>query len=100
MRTSRQTVIHASPSSPFRLKMIGVVLFVFAVLAAQVALQVFILSAERTLHELRVERSLLEGELKKLEMEVVDMKKAGRIRKIAHEQLGMVYPDGPPEVLY
>ena len=60
----------------------------------------FILSLEESVREIMKERAVLEKEIKKIEMEVADLSKGSRIKKIAHERLEMEMPVGAPETLF
>ena len=59
-----------------------------------------ILSFEEQVRELKRKHVVVEGQIKLLEIEAVNLKSAGRIKRIAYEQLGMVIPEGAPETLF
>lgn len=69
-------------------------------LLSYVGMQMLILSLEKNVREIRVERVVLEEEIKVLEIKVAKLRKVSRIKKIAVEELGMEMPEGAPETLY
>ena len=62
--------------------------------------QVYIISLEARVHELRNERAKLIVHLTNLKVEFARLRKGSRIKKIAHECLGMSLPVGAPEKLF
>ena len=82
------------------LKLYLTVIFVIFLLILHVGLQVGILTLEERVREIKNDNELIEGEIKKLEIEVAGLCKGNRIKKIAREDLGMVIPDGAPEPLF
>ena len=59
-----------------------------------------ILSLEEQVRELKRKHVVVDGQIKLLEIEAINLESAGRIKRIAHEQLGMVIPEGAPETLF
>ncbi len=82
------------------LKLYLTVIFVIFLLILHVGLQVGILTLEERVREIKNDNELIDGEIKKLEIEVAGLRKGNRIKKIAREDLGMVIPDGAPEPLF
>ena len=63
-------------------------------------IQMSILSLEDQVLRIRNQREMLEMEVKNLEVRAADLRKGSRIKKIAHERLGMEIPEGAPEKLF
>ena len=61
---------------------------------------VYIISLEARVNELRNERAELIAHLTNLKVEFAGLRKGSRIKKIAHECLGMSLPEGAPEKLF
>ena len=80
----------------FYLSALCIILFLLSYLG----IQMFILSLEEQVREIRKERVVLEREIKNLEIKVADLRKGSRIKKIAQERLGMELPVGAPETLF
>ena len=59
-----------------------------------------VLSLEEQVRELKHEHEVVYGQIKLLEIEAVNLESSSRIKRIAHEQLGMVMPVGAPETLF
>ncbi len=59
-----------------------------------------ILSLEEQVRELKSKHAVVDGQIKLLEIEAVNLESASRIKRIAHEQLGMVMPVGAPKTLF
>ena len=78
------------------LGVVGVILY----LIFHVSMQMFILSLENQVNEIRKEYGNLKIELKNLELEVTVLRKGSRIKKIAQEKLGMEMPVGAPSPLF
>ncbi len=70
------------------------------ILILYVSDQVYIISLEKNVHELRSERLELEKHVTDLRIEAARLRKGSRIKKIAHEYLGMSMPEGAPEKLF
>ena len=70
------------------------------ILILYVGKQVYIISLEKRVHELINEKSELDDHLKNLKIEFAGLRKGSRIKKIAHECLGMSLPEGAPEKLF
>ena len=85
---------------PNRLKLILTVVCVIFFLIFHVGLQMFILLLEEQVYEIKKEHTVLENEIKNLEMDVATLRKGNRIKNIAHELLGMEMPLGAPETLF
>ncbi|MFC1528458.1 cell division protein FtsL [Candidatus Latescibacterota bacterium] len=75
-------------------------LIVVLCLLFYVGLQMYILSLEKHVLDIKRERSVLEKEVKKYEIEKAELRRGSRIKKIATEQLGLVMPEGAPRTLY
>ena len=70
------------------------------ILILYVSGQVYIISLEKNVHELRNERLALESHVKDLRIEAAGLRKGSRIIKIAYECLGMSIHEGAPEKLF
>ena len=70
------------------------------ILILYVSEQVYIISLETRVHELRNERSGLDANMRNLKIEFASLRKGSRIKKIAYECLGMSLPEGAPEKLF
>ena len=75
-------------------------LIVILCLLSYVGLQMFILSFEEHVRDIQREHAVLDEEIKKYEIERAELRSVSRIKKIAHEQLGLVMPDGAPMSLF
>jgi len=83
-----------------RLKLFLAVVCFILYLILHVGMQMFILSLENQVHEIRGEYADLKNEIKSLELEVTVLRKGSRIKKFAQEQLGMEMPMGAPPPLF
>ena len=82
----------------------------FVIIASAVCLSVFflfcistpvyVMNTEIAVHEIQLERERIELETTGVELEVAALRKSGRIQRIAHDELGMIVPDGAPEKLF
>ena len=75
-------------------------LIVIVCLLFYVGLQMYILSIEEHVRDIKRERIVLDEEIKKYEIERAELRSGSRIKKIAHEQLGLVMPVGAPRSLF
>ena len=61
---------------------------------------VFFLSLEESIREIRKQQAEITIDTTNFEIEVAELKKGSRIKKIAREQLGLHMPVGAPEKLF
>ena len=61
---------------------------------------VYIITLERKVHEIRNHQSELNIQINNLKIEAATLRKVHRIKKIAHEYLGMKIPEGAPKKLF
>ena len=78
------------------LSVTGVTVFSLFYLSAHV----FILSLEESIRELQRQQAEITIDTTNLEIEIAELKKGSRIKKIAREQLGLLMPVGAPEKLF
>jgi len=78
------------------LSVTGVTVFLLFYLSSHV----FILSLEESIRELRRQQAEITIDTTNFEIEVAELKKGSRIKKIAREQLGLKMPVGAPEKLF
>ncbi|MCE5250752.1 hypothetical protein LLG96_11090 [bacterium] len=82
---------------------IRVYLWVFAItvfLLFYLSANLVILTLEKKVWEVRKKNEEVALEISHLEFDVAGLKKGSRIKKIAHEQLGLEMPEGAPEKLF
>jgi len=65
-----------------------------------ISTHVYVMNTEIAVHELQLERGRIELEVTGVELEVAALRKAGRIQRIAQNELGMKVPDGAPGKLF
>jgi hypothetical protein len=73
---------------------------VFFVMVLYVAQQMFILSLENRIHDLRQEREKIQEAVTILELKAVPLRNSGRIIRLAQEWIGMETPEGAPNILF
>ncbi|MDA0747023.1 MAG: cell division protein FtsL [bacterium] len=80
--------------------------YVFGVVLVVLGLLVYLWGHVRTVQQgdeltrLRAEYQVLTRQQDRMRAELAGLKQSSRIRKIASQQLGMVFPQGPPHNLY
>ncbi|MCD6307571.1 MAG: hypothetical protein J7M24_01100 [Candidatus Latescibacteria bacterium] len=72
--------------------------FVFGL--SYVGVQMYILSLEDRVRELMRKRETIVNEVKSAEVAVAELRRAGRIKRVARDELGMYVPEGAPKQLY
>ena len=80
--------------------MILLILAGTAALILYISEQVYILSLETKVYELRQQRVHCQGEVDRLRIEAAALSTGTRIKKIASRNLGMKLPDGAPDRLF
>jgi len=60
----------------------------------------YIITLERKVYEIRNQQSELNIQINNLKIEAATLSKVRRIKKIAHEYLGMRIPEGAPKKLF
>ncbi|MBA7586004.1 Cell division protein FtsL [subsurface metagenome] len=88
------------PDTTNKLKLYSVVFSVIILLVLYVGLQVASLTLGEQIREIQDTQAVVDIEIKQLEMEVAELRKGSRIKKIAIEELGLVMPEGAPVTLY
>ncbi len=87
-------------SRSLRLFMILLICLVVAVAVCYVGMQDYEMRLNERINKLRQDIESSQAKMDALELEIADLRKGSRIRKIAREQLGMKMPDGAPEKLF
>jgi len=83
-----------------RLKLYLLVFGVLVFTLFYVGIQMYILSLEDRVRALMRTRETMENELKSVEVGVAELRRAGRIKRISRDELGMYVPEGAPKQLY
>ncbi len=93
------SVRNESKSGVFRLYLAAVILLVGVLLF-------YLWGHVKTMHQgeeikrLQAERESLSRQRERLQAQLIGLKRSSRIREIAADQLGMVFPSDPPQNLY
>ncbi len=82
------------------LKLYIAILLGTLILILYVSKQGYIISLESRVNGLIIERSELDAHLRNLKVEFALLRKGSRIKKIAHQYLGLSLPEGAPERLF
>ncbi len=73
---------------------------VIILMIVYVAIQMYILTLEKRIHETRGACSDALETVEELKIKVAELSKAGRIKQIATEKIGLKIPVGAPDALY
>ena len=98
--TSRRPGWAGNRSGSGRARVYVLIAAVTLLLVLHVGAQVYILSLGADIQKIRKGSGELEGEIRELELRIADLRKGERIKRIAHERLGLEFPVGPPHKLY
>ncbi len=83
-----------------KLKVFAAAFAIIVFMLAHVGVQMYIMNLENRVRDVMGRREVMENEVKALEVRVADLSRAGRIKNMAREKLGMFVPEGAPRQLY
>lgn len=99
MRGRRSTKLRKA-SGANNLKLLLAILLGTVILILYVSEEVYIISLEKRVNDLREQHEALEPLLDNLRIEAASLRTGSRIKRIAHDSLGMRMPEGAPEKLF
>ena len=79
--------------------LLSIITFIF-ILILYVSEQVYIVSLEKKVSDLRQKNIWLKSTITNLQIKTADLHKGSRIKKIAFKNLGMTMPEGAPARLF
>ncbi len=96
----RQSSKFWKASGANNLKLLLAIFLGTVILILYVGEEVYIISLEKSVNDLREQHEALEPLLDNLRIEAASLRMGSRIKRIAHDSLGMRMPEGAPEKLF